>query len=72
MGDYVANQIIWTQGFKQAKSRLCTGDHKIMNHIINGGNEIAQTDYKLCHGKTTTAIQWHVCKNYNFQISQMW
>lgn len=43
-----------------------------MNHIINRGNEIAQTDYKLCHGKTTTAIHWHVCKNYNFQISQMW
>lgn len=56
----------------EAKSRLCIGDHETMHHIINGGNKIAQIDYKLCDGKTTTAIHWHMYKKHNLQISQMW
>ena len=52
--------------------RLCEERGETVCHIVSECKKLAQKEYKRRHDNVARLIHWHLCKKYNFELTDKW
>ena len=52
--------------------RLCEERGETVCHIVSECKKLAQKEYKRRHDNVARLVHWHLCKKYNFELTDKW